>query len=496
MTILRAVYDSPGFGNENLTSEKGLTRAMMALGFAISYDWAAQAWTPEQRAWVKGKLTDGLNSWESFSHPNVRGDFASNWTAVTRGAEVVTMLALGEEVARSDRYSQIKSDLETHIRNGYGQYGYNQEGNGYLSYGGSILATAVNALRSTGDTDLDAAFAAKEFWKLPLYGSVFNAEQESVQYGVGNVRFNAEGWTSFLFADVPAEQQGYYKYVYDLARGVNNPAADGNKFEDSRAGTTWSLIYYPTEVAALDPDSSPSAFGPLLASDDKGGYFFRNRWQDADDTIVSLIGDYKTAANAWNQPEALNLGLYAYGDRFIAGPKDRTDAAAFSTLLIDGKIPAASSTGRREFYQANATGGYVIIDGGEAYEKLGITSTKRHLDVEFNPDGTTLLSTLDQLRDESSHAYSWQINVGESLNDGGIRVSTGSEGGLQTFLLTSADGDYVKGWVLEPSNVTLDAGDPLRITATGVNTNLWVAMLTGQGQAPTASVTGSGLGLC
>lgn len=491
---LRAVYDDPDFDRVNLTSEKGLTRAMVALGFAISYDWAARAWTPEQRSWIKGKLVEGLNSWQSFSHPNVAGAFASNWTAVTRGAELVTMLALGEETVRSDRYALIKSQLTQHILNGYGQYGYNQEGNGYLTYGGSILATAVNALRSIGDTSLDAAFAAKEFWKLPLYGSVFNADQDSVQYGVGNVRFNAEGWTSFMFADVPQDQLGYYKYAYDLARGVNNPAADGNKFEDKRAGTTWSLIYYPTQaVTALDPDNNPAAFGKLLASDDKGGYFLRNRWQDADDTIVSLMGDFTSQPNAWNQPEAFNLGLYAYGDRFIAGPKDSTSASVFSTLLIDGKTPSPTATGKREFYAANASGGYVIIDGGTAYSGLGIDSAKRHLDVEFNPDGSTLLSTLDKVRDSSSHAYTWQINVGETLNDGGIRVSTGSEGGLQTFLLTSADGDYVKGWVLEPSNVILSAGDPLQITATGVNADLWVAMLTGQGAAPTANVVGSGL---
>jgi hypothetical protein len=97
------------------------------------------------------------------------------------------------------------------------------------------------------------------------------------------------------------------------------------------------------------------------------------------------------------------------------------------------------------------------------------------------------------VRDQSSHTYTWQINVGEALDTGGLSVTTGREGGLQTFLLTAADGDYVKGWVLQPSTATLSAGDPLKITTTGVNTDLWVAMLSGSGTAPVGSVSGSGM---
>lgn len=491
---LEQVYSQGKVGDANLESDKGLTKAMVGLGFAIAYDWAAAGWTPEQRSWVKGKIIEGLNSWPSFSHPNVPqtgGTYHSNWTAVTRGAELVMMLAVGEENTRSARYTKIKSDLELHIRNGYGQYGFNQEGNGYLTYGGSILATAVNALRSVGDTSLDTAFRTKEFWKLPLYGSAFNAEQESIQYGVGNVRFNAEGWSSFLFADVPADQLGYYQSAYDSARGVNNPAAAADKFEDKRAATPWSLIYYPTNSTAIDPDQGN--FAPLLASQDQGGYVFRNRWQDANDTLVTLVGDYTSKTNAWNQPEVFNLGLFAHGDRFIAGPKDRTDAAAYSTLLVDGKVPNVKDTGKQIFQQAYEDGGYVVVDGGTAYQNLGLDSAQRHLLVDFEADSSTLFSTLDRVRDQSSHSYTWQINVGEALDNGGISVTTGREGGLQTFLLTSADGDYVKGWVLEPSNATLSAGDPLRITTTGVNSDLWVAMLSGSGTAPVGSVSGSGL---
>ncbi len=488
---LEAVYTNPDFDNVNLQSDKGLTRAMVGLGFAIAYDWAAKGWTPEQRAWVKGKIIEGLDTWPSFSHPNVRPPYHSNWVAVTRGAELVMMLAVEEETNRADRYTNIKSDLEQHILNGYGEYGYNQEGNGYLTYGGSILATAVNALRSVGDQSLDSAFNAKEFWKLPLYGSVYNAEQDSVQYGVGNVRFNAEGWTSLLFADVPADQLPYYQFAYDLARGVNNPADPSQKFEDKRAATTWALIYYPTDSTPVDPDNGN--LSPLLASEDQGGYFFRNRWQDENDTIISVLGDYTAKPNAWDQPEVFNLGLIANGDRFIAGPYKETEAKYFSSLLVDDKVGRPQDTGKPVFQQAYEDGGYVIVDGGTAYKNLGVNSAQRHVLVDFEADGTTLFSTLDQVRDDTSHRYTWQINVGEATDDGGITVTTGSEGGLQTFLLRSADGDYLKGWVLQPSNAVLEAGDPLRITATGVNADLWVAMFSGSGEAPVGSVMGSGL---
>lgn len=489
---LFAIANNPDPDNRTLTGNSGLSRAMIGMGFAIAYDWAATGWTASQRDWVRSQLTRGLDAWTSFSHANVASPWGSNWVAVTRGAELVMMLAARQETTRASRFTTIKNNLRDHIRTAYGTTGVTQEGNGYLAYGGGFLVPAVYALRDIGDTSLDADFNSKEFWKLATYASTYSATQSSLQFGVGGVQFDNEGWTSLLLNSVPSHQLPYYRFAYDYHRGIQNQAAPAQKFDPRRAGTTWSLIYYPTTGVALDPDP---AFAPTLVDDDKGAYFFRNRWQDSDDTLVSFMGDFEWHTKGWDQTEAFNLGLIANGDRFIAGPYKETSAQYFSTLLVDGKNEGSSSgnTGSREFFEASDRGGYAIVNGGRTYSGLGITSAKRHLLVDFADDGSSILSTLDRIQDESSHTYTWQINVGESLTNGGISISRGNEGGLPTFLLRSADGDYVKGWVLHPSNATVTAADPLQILTTGANADIWVTMLVGRGTPQTGLVAGRGM---
>jgi hypothetical protein len=484
---LRAIYDDPDPDNRLPESGYGLSRAMVGMGFAITYDWAAWGWTAEQRMWVRSKIRDSLDGWIDYTHSNLAAPWGSNWVAVCRGAELVMMLAVEEELDRSSRFELIKSQLKQHIRTAYSASGFTQEGNGYLSYSGGFLLPAVYALRSVGDASLEADFDAKAFWKLALYAGAFGADQRSLQFGVGGAGFEPEGWTSLLFGAVPDRQLPYYQFFYDRHRGIHNPAPALQKFDHARAGTTWALIYYPF-TAAIAPDSS---FPPVFADELRGAYFFRNRWQNANDTLVSLMGDFSWHPKAWDQSEALTIGLIANGTRFIGGSGKARDARYFSHLLVDGKTGMQKTTGKQALFEATDRGGYVIVDGGDTYSSLGIDSVKRHLQVEFDPDGTTLLSTLDRIRDQTAHAYTWQINIGDVQENQDIRISTGQESGLSTFLLRDENDNFVKGWVIHP-NAVVTAGDPLRVTFSGANADIWVTMWVGQGMPPVATRTGTG----
>jgi len=499
------IYNNVDPSNRLPSSGAGIGRATVGRNFALAYDWAYNGWTQNQRDFVKDKLNLSLDSWLTYSHANLTDPSkASNWVAVCRGAELVMMLAAREEQNRSSRYTELKNWLKLNLQNGYGNLGVTQEGIGYSNFGGTYLVPAVYALRSVGDTSLDASFNSKAFWQLPMYAGSFAmnpyGERDFLQSGVSSgayLSYYDEGWASLLLGSVPQNQLPYYRYFYDRHMGIYAPGTPAEKFDEDHGGTVWSLIYYPENVTSVNPTGS---FSQAVSDEDRGAYFFRNRWQDANDVLVSIMADTVHHDHAWDQSEAFNLGLIAYNTHFIGGPGredlSSSNPGAFSALLVDGEAQLnEKTTGTKEFFRRDSgSGGYVIVDGGQKYSSLGLNSTKRHFLVDFSTNsGTTILSTLDRIQDESNHTYTWQLNVGDDVGNAGVSVSSGSEGGLRTFLLSGKNGSYLKGWVLYPTNASVIAGDPLQVITSGANANIWVAMVLGTGTPLQATVTGTGM---
>ena len=488
---LHAIHNQSDPDNRLPERGYGLSRAATGMGFAIAYDWAKGGWSTKQQEYILGKITDALDAWPSYSHPNYASPAGSNWVAVSRGAELVMLLAAQQETQRTSRFEQVKSWLGEHLQSGYGPTGWTQEGNGYLGYAGGFLLPAIFALQSIGDISLDAQFNAVQFWRLPFYIGAFDAEQSALQFGVGGRNIDNEGFTSAVLNAVPADVLPYYQYFYDLHRGIHNPAPDAQKFDNRRAGSTWALIYYPVDSQSLDPSD---VFSPALVDADKGAYFFRDRWQDANDAIISIGGDFEAHRRAWDAADAFALSLFAYNTRYIGGPGKSTDSSGFSTLLVNGQVGDNRSTGAPNFFAETPHGGYVIVNGGATYSGLGLENANRHLWVDYSGNaGTVLLSTLDQVQDTDRNTYTWQLNLGLATDDGGIAVTTGRENGVPTFLLEGQQDSYLKGWILAPSDVKVLAGDPLQVISQGADAEIWTVMVVGVGAAPVAEVTGAGL---
>ncbi|MEO1742084.1 MAG: calcium-binding protein, partial [Cyanobacteria bacterium J06629_9] len=505
---LRQMYDDPDPDNRLPNRGYGLSRAATGMGLALAYDWAAEGWTSSQQEYIYDRLIEALDAWPSYSHSNFGAPYGSNWVGVSRGAETVMMLAASEETNRSERFNNLRRWLNGHLEDGYGEIGLSQEGNGYIAYAGGFVVPAVYALRNSGTAtfteggtvkDVVNTFNDIEFWKLPTYTGVFDAEQTALQTGVGWLGYDPEGWTSLLLDSVSQTDLTSYQAFYDSYRGINNPAAAQDKFDQRRGGTVWSLLYYPTDSTGSDLNSQlPHG----VQDNDKGAYFFRNRWQDSDDVLVSLLGDFERD-RGWDQPEAFSLRLHGYGTYFFGGPDRQSDPKYQTKLLVDGQAGNDDYTGDRSgsSFDVTPTGGYAIVDGGDLYRNLGVDQAERHLLTDFSGNaGSALLSTLDRLSDGQSHTYTWQASLGTSQDQGGVTaVTTATESGVTTFLMRGQQDSYLKGWVLNPSNVTVSLADPnvadspLQITTTASSTDIWVVMLVGTGAPPEANITGSGL---
>ena len=489
---LASIYDDPDPDHRQPNSGDALARGMTGMGYAIAYDWAAQGWSDTQQRTIRNQITGALNAWPNYSYPSLNSPYASNWVPVARGAELVMMLAVEEEIARSDRYEQLKSWLGQHLEIAYGPTGWTQEGNGYLAYSGGFLLPALYALQAVGDNSLNAILNTIDFWQLPLYAGTFAEDQSALQFGVGWKGFDNEGWTSLLLNSVEGRELDYYQYFYDRHRGMANPGPDQQKFDNRRAGSTWALIYYPINNTPVNPGES---FGPSLADLEQGAFYFRNRWQDENDVMISVMGDFTRHIRAWDQEEAFALGLHAYDTHFIGGPDKQRATPYYSALMVNGQVGGDEKTvGAPGIFEASDHGGYVIVDGGQAYDTLGLDSAQRHVWVDFSGDaGSAVFSTLDQIRDTDFNDYTWQLNLDTSAGDGGIVASAGREDGLPTFLLQGNHNSYLKGWILHPSDATVLASDPLQVLTAGTDADIWIVMVVGTGNAPIGDVTGTGL---
>ena len=489
---LRAVHADPDPDNRIPEDGYGLSRAMVGVGFAIAYDWAYAGWTTEQRQYVRQKIEVALNAWPGYRHANIETDHqGSNWVAVTRGGELIMILAAGEEEDRAERLEELKRSLALHLENGYGPSGWSQEGLLYTSYAGQFLLPAIFALQSIGDHSLDDDLASRAFYRLRMNATTWGEERLHLMSGVdGGPHDDDQGWTSILLNSVPERHLPHYRYFYDryMGRRAHGPATDN--YDPKRAGTTWALIFYPEDVVS----EHPAGAVPLhLFDDERGAYYFRSGWEGPDDVLVSVMGDYEHHSHAWDVPEAFQLGLIAGGEALIRGPgKDGTGRnpqhAGFSALTVGGKAFAEGGrTGAPMSAEASETGGSVVIGGGDKYRALGLRDARRQVLVDFAEEGA-MIGVVDAAADASAHALRFQLNVKESLQ---VHSEQLAEGQMRTTFGRS--GGAFAAVPMAPEDSPSESAGTFRIGYAPLDAPHWTLLVAGSNDLPTVEIDGSGL---
>ncbi len=476
----------------------GLSRATVGQGLAYAYDWCYPAWTAAQRQFVKDHLDRALDAWETYRHANMESEHrGSNWVAVCRGGELVMLLAAYRDQQRPARLGFLKDELHRHIRNGYTPSGFTQEGIGYCAYAGLFLLPAVYALESTGDPSLREAIRDRHWWKWLMFAGSFltkDGHPMVLQSGVAGEYGDQQGWPSLLLPSVAPQHLPHYLYFYDRYTGWQAPGTPGQKYEPHRAGTVWSLLYYPQGTTAVDPTGLPAFRG--LADDSAGVYYFRNRWRDPGDVHLSLLADTRHHSHAWDQAEALQLTLNGLGTGWISGPGKERNDSLFSTLLVNGRnhLPRKGTShtgaGGRATFRPDG-GGYAVVSGGQKYDSLGVRLAKRHLEVRFPAEVPALLSVRDQVESAAAHAYTVNLNLGKA----GLETGRGADGHPE-FTVFGAGNARLRGWVVRPRDAQVhvvhvkpsppatDTWQVLQITTRGQDRDIWVVMALGEDLPP------------
>lgn len=456
----------------------GLSRAMMAVGYALAYDACHDAWTPAQRAEILGILRAAADAWPGFRHANVETPHrGSNWVGVTRGGELLQHLAArgdGDYGDRAERIALCVRDLAQHLETAYGPSGWTQEGPGYLEYTFGFLAPAVYAARAAGFAELGARFDAIAWHRLAAHTFSFRENHAQLQSGVAGPVSTDEGLASLIWPTVPAAERGAYRFFYDRHLGVK---ALRPTYDARRAGTVWAMLFYPADVPEAEPVARP------LFDAAKGAYFFRNRWRDRDDVLVSLVTRADSHSHAWQQAETWQTAIMAFDTTFAGGPGKERGPEFFSKLLIDGRTERrVPEHGARELgAEAWAHGGGAVVS--DAAANFGLTVAKRRFAVDFAPrDGVAAVIRID---DELAHAtpfsptWQWRPEAGVRLE-----VLPARDGVPAGFVMHGRNG-WLRGWIVAPAGAEITATDRVAVTLPAQRDVRFRAVLAlGQGTLP------------
>ena len=466
-------------------------RAFVDVASAMAYDWCGAAWPAEHRKRVETFLRHRLA--EAPASQPAGG--AASAALVDTARRLIVLLALAEESSRTEEVRSLKAALLEHLRTDYGELGLPSSGLAGAVLEGAFLLPAIQALRRLGDTTLDQELSRHAWWKWALFAGTFpSADRPRPGFlrTCGGEPTPSAGWASLLLDTVPKPDLGHYLYWYDRSMGKLAPVPASEKYDGNWAGTVWALLDYPQGLRAANPTGQVDS-----AADDgmHGLYYFRNRWKDHTDVQFAVsAGVAPKSGGAVEGLAALQIQLLAYGTRFFGGLPNSNAHASYSAILVDGKAHAGdpAAPGQVGSFRSDRRGGYVVVGGGKRYADLGLSQAKRHVLARMN-GGSAVIATLDRLRADQAHEYTWNLNLGDAEGDDGVEVSQMVEGGRAAFVLRGRNSGFVKAWVLHPPDARIKTGDPTQVTVSGTNVDIWVAMHVGQGAPPVGKIGGAGL---
>ncbi|MEU9706222.1 discoidin domain-containing protein [Streptomyces sp. NPDC047981] len=461
------------------TLEVGNTMAQLA----PAYDLAHDGWSPAQRAEALETMEYAASYFATVRHGNIDHptDKASNWVAILRGAELLTHLAArgdGDYGLRDDRITFLLGEIRLHLDQAFGDAGWNQEGWDYLNYGASTLAPVVRATRNAGLGDLDASWQRPRMAELALHTHSLRPTKDRLQFGVGE---RTGGPSAALLGTGTPTVQAAYRWLYERLNGATGGQA--------------ALVNWPEGVAAADPDSSAALRGALL-DDEVGAYFFRDRFQGDDDTLIAVTNRNENHMG-WAQPESFATSIIGQGTTWARQPaKENTNLSLFSKPLIDGAaVPPGTTPGKNGNVSGGRAysgqgGGYVSLDARNDYA-VDTARREQAVDLRSTSVADAVTAVHDRFADDTAHRIDWQL-----APEPGVHISYGTpESGTQTFLFTRGDA-WLKGWLLDPTGATMSTSNgAFRITRTGTSTDFKVVLAVGRGPVPTGTATGSALTL-
>jgi len=501
-----AVEKILSLGKWGAPNVKGLSLYNAGVYVALAYDmcYGAPSWDKEFSDRISKELLKQHEVIFSNGGREQNSSPASNWQGLRWSSAGITLLATDEpvDVAHLKKcHDLVKRYLTANLGDNAGTRGWNIEGLGYTFYplGNGVLQYVMAAKRKDPSLDLTQLPGLRmTLWT--IYAALVPTSQGLLRpdFGDDNPHARGEGCYGFAFAFCPPDLLPGIKFWYDRTVG-----AKGDKsYDNARFGIASSILYYPADIGEKDPLSIPAWREAFSDAAGNGMMTYRNHYRDSSDVVAQIYA--KLRGNmGHNGPDALSfriVGLdtiWATGGGRYGAKSNGQDVywRSMNTLYPvdpDEKLTNNGNSGK-------IVGTPVVNADGSGHCTLSIAQnnvgtknhTRRFLSAfDAGADATFIIS------DTSDDGKFWQL-----ATLGANKITTG----MNSFTITSPNGDTMNGTVLYPASVTFKTGTRARGSdAAGIKDNnfvhfssadgdyLVVLTLSAKGKAhPTISSTGN-----
>jgi hypothetical protein len=358
----------------------GALRAGPSLGWtALGYDLCYDGWDPEVRRKIALAIQDyNEGKWMSLEElaRGARQHPGSNHWGMQVGGAAMALLAIMDDPGVDMRKLRplLEASRKSMIRNlteGFGDGGFFAEGDGTGSMASHIaFLTALQAWRVAGGQDFvgprpNASWTALKwiFLTVPRGGKMdFWPQRGGYPHNIWSREgLSGGGYFGIAFGAVPEDQRAALLWFYNRHL----------KEADAKAGTPFdatspyphhavcSFVNWPWDLKERNPaEAIPRAYRDTKWS----FYAFRNRWEDENDIVISVL----TKASKGNMGAKADgaLQVAAFGKKFAHGKvagdvrswQPSADGSAVMTMA-DGTSIAI------DFSKASGAEGMIVMAG-------------------------------------------------------------------------------------------------------------------------------------
>lgn len=387
----------------------GPSLAMIALGYDLCYNGWDEGFRKEVALYLQNyaskvrtaepgkEKSDVTLSLESLVKSPRHGP-NSNHHGATLGGAGFTVLAIKGDPGTDDELlgeydTLLQERLANEIPKGFGPYAFYSEGQGPSQVAvNTALLPYLQALRVAAGRDYAANSTMFQWMTLRWVMEVL-ADQEGrpfyparhelmgITYGTewllgANGGMSNGGWFSEGFGVIPESCKAALHWTYDTFAAKT----DGNQFDTRNYPhrAIFALVNWPIG----QKPANPATVMPKAICDSQHGYYvIRNRWQDADDVVITMLagtGSYRQR-KGWrgmNQTKVFGVGqqMKLAG---IAGKHDFMETAADGSTVIRwpgdknlwGAVFAVDFS-RRAGVDAVIVCSYPVVEDANSYRTL------------------------------------------------------------------------------------------------------------------------------
>ncbi|MFP4057833.1 MAG: hypothetical protein ACLF0G_13285 [Candidatus Brocadiia bacterium] len=227
---------------------------------------------------------------------------------------------------------------------------------------------------------------------------------------------------SRVFPVVPEDYKPAVLWAWHQAMGLSPEGQGTPKFKDA-VDAVYTLLHYPLGMEAKNPGQ---CLPRVWVASTKGGYIFRNRWEDTDD-IVAQVGLKSEGLGGWSHPDAATLRIYGLGHPWAVQGVGNSKAGSrwFENVVMlpDDDICTNAAAHALHFEGKDDGSGTLVADLNEVYMGRQPAQAKRHGAKGSQPKDLGIRGTRSFAVDYSGRAGAPALFVvADHISGGGRKI--------------------------------------------------------------------------